>query len=77
MIKIKKDMITMSKLEWEKLKKKLIVEHGQSILISYVCRRKLGFTVRESYTDTYPWREEINLDFFNEAQQTYFQLRFL
>lgn len=50
MIRLKPDV-------WfKKIKPKLIVDFGQRILISYVCKRELGFTVREHRG----WHENLN-----------------
>jgi hypothetical protein len=40
-------MIELSHTAWQPIKDKLVAEYGLSILISYVCKNKLGFTVRD------------------------------
>lgn len=41
-------MIKLSRSEWfDRIKPRLLKEYGPTIAISYVCRRELGFTVRE------------------------------
>jgi hypothetical protein len=40
-------MITLTPRDWkDNLRSRLVEEYGPSILISYVCKTKLGFTVR-------------------------------
>jgi hypothetical protein len=46
-IQVKKNLIIFSKpLEWETISAQLIQLHGPSIMISWKCKRELGFTVR-------------------------------
>jgi hypothetical protein len=114
-------MIVLSPDRWRNIiKPRLIQDHGAKIMISYVCRRELGFTVREhkGWVDNPNYRSEINehearmeafenrrsgphstedavewllmtapskgervnqicLDFYNDAAETYFRLRYL
>jgi len=87
--------------DWEPIQYRLGCDHGTSVLISYVCKRKLGFTIRrhkawvpwsEKYSEDentflasigkdlanrYTHQVEIHLDFYNEAQQTWFVLKYL
>jgi hypothetical protein len=114
-------MIVLQPQQWNNvIKPKLIRDHGTKIIISYVCRRELGFTVREhkgwidnpnyaaemrkhldkmeeienrrsgphSTEDAVEWLlmtqpskgERVNqicLDFYNDAAETYFRLRYL
>lgn len=61
---------------------KLFEQHGKSIGISWVCKRKLGFTVREhtEYQDINGWPEknvEIHLDFYDEQMRTFFLLKYM
>ena len=86
---------------WEPIQYQLGIDHGTRVLISYVCRRELGFTVRrhkawvpwsEKYSDDeneflssigrdlsghYTHQMEIHLDFYDQAQQTWFVLKYL
>lgn len=119
-------MIVLQPGQWhENIKPKIIKEYGPKIMISYVCRRELGFTVREhkGWIDNPQYRKELAqyhelkrqyeedvkeastnkkkfddiaidwlllgepskgntvhhvcLDFYNEAQETYFRLKYL
>ena len=46
-IQVKKNLIIFSKPhEWETISAQLFQLHGPSIMISWKCRRELGFTVR-------------------------------
>jgi hypothetical protein len=46
-VTIKPNLIIFHKLsEWERIQYQLGLDHGTKILISYVCKRELGFTVR-------------------------------
>jgi hypothetical protein len=114
-------MIVLQPERWQNIiKPRLVQDHGAKIMISYVCRRELGFTVREhkgwvdnpnyqaemfahgarmeevenrrsgphSTEDALEWLmmtaprkgERVNqicLDFYNDAAETYFRLRYL
>jgi hypothetical protein len=46
-IEIKRNLIIFRiPAEWEKISARIVKEHGASILISWKCRRELGFTIR-------------------------------
>ena len=68
--------------EWEKLKELLVKEYGSKIMISWVMKRELGFTVREHqrWDDTYArWedrRSVICLDFYEEATKSWYILKY-
>lgn len=68
--------------KWEDLRAKLLAEYGKTILISFVCKRELGFTVREHrrFDDTHPrWedrRSVICLDFYSETAKSWFILKY-
>ena len=61
---------------------KIVADHGQGIQISWVCKERLGFTVREHRApisdDGHFWdyQYQIHLDFYDEAKQTYFLLKY-
>jgi hypothetical protein len=93
---VKKNLIVFHKPhEWETIHLQLRADYGDKIMISYVCRRELGFTVRhhkglaahdavqwelmkeEGWTHRYHYEEQVHLDFYNEAQQTWFVLKYL
>lgn len=60
---------------WEnKLKPKLIEEYGVKIAISWVCKRELGFTPRYHRDHG---KEEVHLDFYDEAMYTMFLLKYM
>ena len=61
---------------------RIIEDHGRGVMISWVCRERLGFTVREHRApisnDGHFWdyQYQIHLDFYNEAMRTMFLLRY-
>lgn len=83
-------MITLTQDQWTDLKNKLSQEHPVSVMsIRYRMREVLGFTVREhkkwvskSVDDStgkhYGFYEiEICLDFYNDAQESWFHLKYM
>jgi hypothetical protein len=73
--------------DWELVWGQIVKDQGASINISFVCRRKLGFTVRrhqawvEEKEDNVHirygyYRETIYLDFYNESMRTLFLLKY-
>jgi len=93
---VKKNLIVFHKpSEWSLLQSQLRSEYGDRIMISFVCRRELGFTVRhhkglvphttiaweltkdEGWQHRYHYEDQVHLDFYNEAQQTFFILKYL
>lgn len=99
-IEIKKNLIVFRKpWEWEAVSARLIQEYGPSIMISWKCRRELGFSVRrhkglvrwaddQDYKEEEEWLEpdlknryhyedQVHLDFYNEAQQSFFMLKYI
>ena len=92
----KKNLIIFHKPhEWKLIYHQLRADHGDKIMISYVCRRELGFTVRhhkgleandaveweqmkeQGWQHRFHYEEQVHLDFYNEAQQTWFVLKYL
>ena len=81
--------------EWEPIQYQLGLDYGTKIMLSWVCKRELGFTVRrhkgleshdeaewkvmksQGWNHRYHYQEQIHLDFYNEAQQTFFVLKYL
>jgi hypothetical protein len=81
--------------DWEPIQYQLGLDHGSKIMLSWVCKRELGFTVRrhkgleqhekeiweimksEGWQHRYHYQEQIHLDFYNEAAQTWFVLKYL
>jgi hypothetical protein len=93
---VKKNLIIFHRpSEWAELSERLRVEYGPSVMISFTCKRKLGFTVRhhkglvphttiaweltkdEGWQHRYHYEDQVHLDFYNEAQQTWFVLKYL
>jgi hypothetical protein len=87
--------------EWDPIQYQLGLDYGTKIMLSWVCKRELGFTIRrhkawvpwsEKYNDKeneflasigkdltnrYTHQVEIHLDFYDQAQQTFFVLKYL
>ena len=53
---------------------RLQAEYGMRILLSWVCKRELGFTIR--HHKPRPSQEQIYIDFYDEASRTYFMLKY-
>jgi len=62
-------MIKLSHDDWAKIKHKLVTEYGKSILISYVCKQKLGFIVRDHKAWTDNWKYKQELQQYEDVQQ--------
>jgi hypothetical protein len=89
-ITVKKNLIIFHSptLDWMPIRKRLIKEYGQSIVLTWVMRERLGFSSRYhtawissgkregEYELKYP-EEQIHLDFFSESAQSWFQLKYL
>ena len=89
-IVVKKNLIIFCNpaKDWTPIRKRLVQEYGQSIVLTYAMRERLGFSSRfhaewisggkreGEYELKYP-EEQIHLDFYNEAAQSWFQLRYL
>ena len=95
-VTIKPVLIIFHKLsEWKPIQYQLGLDYGTKIMISYVCKRELGFTIRrhkgleehpkeiwevmksEGWHQRHHYQEQIHLDFYNEAAQTWFVLKYL
>jgi hypothetical protein len=95
-VTVKKNLIIFHRpSDWDPIQDQLNKEYGAKIMISYVCRRELGFTVRrhkglephdsvewevmksEGWKHRYHYQEQVHLDFYNEAQQSFFVLKYL
>ena len=86
---VRKNLIIFcSTQHWDDVWKKILADNGANIVISWVLKRELGFTVRhhEKWTTFTPsgsqverhlLDRQIHLDFFNEAALTWFQLKYL
>ena len=82
-------MIRLRPSQWKKIRKQLMLDYPPSVmLLRYKMREELGFTVREHYE----WRQngadgtgaewghsELNicLDFYNDAMESWFQLKYM
>ena len=95
-VTIKSGLIIFHKpAEWESIQYQLGLDYGTRIMISFVCKRELGFTVRrhkglephpmdtwevmksEGWDHRYHYQEQIHLDFYSLAAQTWFVLKYL
>ena len=91
-IVIKRNLIIFNKEDlWEPIKQKILAEYGPSHMIRWVMRRELGFTVRlhqnwqtvnknhvgDDITVRWYFQNQVHLDFFNDAAQSWFQLKYL
>ena len=93
---VKKNLIIFhSPSEWANLSQRLRNEYGTSVMISFTCKRKLGFTVRhhkglvphttiaweltkdEGWQHRYHYEDQVHLDFYDPAQQSWFMLKYL
>lgn len=90
-VTVKKNLIIFhNPNDWQEISAQLVKEFGPSILISWKLKRELGFQVRhhkglvqrtdqyvEDYQGQYFYQDQVHLDFFTEAAQSWFQLRYL
>ena len=74
--------IELSHGQWETLKARLLADYGRTILISFVCKRELGFTIREHRRPDISrihWQDQISvicLDFYDESMKSFFLLKY-
>ena len=68
---------------WEKeIWPRIVADYGPGVHISWVCKQRLGFTVRrhvdynDRHEEMYPGPETIHLDFYDEASRTMFLLKY-
>jgi hypothetical protein len=90
-VTVKKNLIIFhNPEEWQEISSQLVQEFGPSILISWKTKRELGFQVRyhqglvkrndqyvEVFNNQYFYQDQVCLDFFTDAAQSWFQLRYL
>jgi hypothetical protein len=92
-VTIKRRLIIFHKpRQWEEIWTRLVAEHGEKIAISFVVRRELGFSVRRhrglvpndpnvepklEWGSSMHYEDQIHIDFFSDAAQSWFQLRYL
>ncbi len=86
---VKKNLIIFcSPAHWNTIWEKILADNNPSIVVSWVLKRELGFTVRqhEEWIQFVPQGsvvprnrcvKQVHLDFFNEAALTWFQLKYL
>ena len=62
---------------------RIVADHGKAIMVSWVCKERLGFTVREHRApvsdDGHFWdyQYQIHLDFYDEQKRTFFLLKYM
>lgn len=66
--------LQVSKKDHAVLMDRLVAEYGMRILLSWVSRRELGFTIRSHRPRS--GGEQIFLDFYDEASKTFFLLKY-
>ena len=91
-VQVKKNLIIFEKpYEWEKISEQLVAQYGLKIKLSWVCKRELGFSVRHhkglipydgdgeyaNLNGRYYYSDQVHLDFYNEAAQSFFVLKYL
>ena len=75
-------MITLSEREWGRIRKQLKEEYAWKpsvLMIREVMKRELGFTTRlhQQWIDGTGYNIKVHLDFFDEAMETLFRLKYL
>ena len=75
-------MLTLTVKQWTKIRKQLQQDYSWKpsiFMIREVMRRELGFTTRyhRTYTEQTGSMEVIYLDFYDEAAESYFRLKYL
>jgi hypothetical protein len=75
-------MITLETREWTKIRKQLKEDYAWKpsvLLIRETMKRELGFTTRyhQEYTEQTGFTEHVCLDFYNDASESYFRLKYL
>ena len=73
-------MIKLTERAWQDLRQKLMREHPKSTMLLREKRRQvLGFTERYHYVYLHeqPAQIEIHLDFYDDAKETWFRMKYL
>ena len=73
-------MITLSTPEWTRIRQQLKQDYNWKpsvLLIRETMRRELGFTVRLHTEFVESYKEIIYLDFYDDAAETMFRLKYL
>jgi hypothetical protein len=67
-------MITLNNEQWSKIAEQIRAEYPPSVLmISWITRRELGFTVRQGVYGS----GKVFLDFYDDGKEMWFTLRYL
>lgn len=70
-------MITFTLIEWRNMKERLATDYGRGvILLRDKTKRDLGFTVRVHHDDQ-EYKSFVCLDFYDDAKETMFRLKYL
>lgn len=77
--------VKLTHAEYEHIKADLLATHGKVVLIGFFCKRELGFTFREHHhyepgIKSNDWRDVHScwyVDFYDDAAETMFRLRYL
>jgi len=75
-------MLTLTAVEWAKIRKQIKEEYSWKpsvLLIRETMKRELGFVTRyhQTYSHQHGKQEIIYLDFYNDAMETLFRLKYL
>lgn len=75
-------MLTLTANEWQTVRRKIKEEYSWKpsiLLIRDTMKRELGFTTRyhKTYSHQHGTQEIIYLDFFDDAKETWFRLKYL
>jgi len=74
-------MLTLTAGEWRDVRNKIREEYHWKpsvLLIREVMRRELGFVTRyQEYSQTHGTKEAVFLDFYDDAMETLFRLKYL
>ena len=75
-------MLTLTPKEWKQIRKKLKEDYAWKpsvFMIRETMRRELGFTPRYhmAYTDETGSMETVYLDFYDDAKETWFRMKYL
>jgi hypothetical protein len=73
-------MLTFTVREWNQLSHRLHEDWPKSVMMMRSkMKAELGFTVREHkwYTEQHGVQRQICLDFYDEAKETWFRLKYL
>lgn len=75
-------MLSLTENEWRDIRRKIKEEYHWKpsiLLIREVMRRELGFTIRyhSEYKEQSGYIETIVVDFYDDARETWFRLKYL